>query len=259
MWVFLFPGNEKAIHHIDNLVNWRKHDQIQKTSRVLVPAGTIEKLSSLIIQDIAIGGGQIWLAVRKLHHGWASWRNWVCHAVEWMCTSPCAYGDPWGNRQGAGEWFRELRDMGLVPWCSDPWLKSVQPSHLDSIFLVHKLQPMWRPSISGRIWLTRVVLAVRYPWKRSVSVPILRSEAFVHGAMCTFLIPGRCTLSNHMSQPGCQPWWLFSNLAVGIQSLHCHLAKNARVSRVKSRKNILCRPWTCVWWKYSRHDWQWGW
>ena len=41
---FPFSGNEEAIHHIDNLVNWRKHDNTKKRPEVLVPAGTLEKL-----------------------------------------------------------------------------------------------------------------------------------------------------------------------------------------------------------------------
>lgn len=39
-------GNEGAIHHIDNLVNWRKNDKYKKTSRGLGTCWNLRKIKS---------------------------------------------------------------------------------------------------------------------------------------------------------------------------------------------------------------------
>ena len=155
-----FQGNEEAIHHIDNLVNWRKHDKYKKKRpEVLVPAGTLEKLKVAVNYgaDAVFVGGQAYglrsragnFTMDELREGieYAHARGVDVHVASNMVTHE-------GNEQGAGEWFRELRDMGLdAVIVSDPALIEIcQPMHLASIFtcLRKLLQPMWRPFISGK-------------------------------------------------------------------------------------------------------------
>ncbi len=94
------------------------------------------------------------------------------------------------------------------------------------------------------------VLAVKVSMEEtgeSVSVPILRSEAFVHGAMCisySDVVPFLTTCH----WPGCQPWWLFPKPAVGNTiSTICHLARTQEYQGQVPEEYSICQPWTCVW------------
>ena len=100
----------------------------KKRPEVLVPAGTLEKLKVAVNYgaDAVFVGGQAYglrsragnFTMDELREGieYAHARGVDVHVASNMVTHE-------GNEQGAGEWFRELRDMGLdAVIVSDPAL-----------------------------------------------------------------------------------------------------------------------------------------
>ena len=111
-----------------------------------------------------------------------------------------------GNEQGAGEWFRELRDMGLdAVIVSDPALIDNLCNLCTWPRIFTCLRKLPQPTVETfHFWkeygLTRVVLAREVSMEELAEIrkrTDLEIEAFVHGAMC-ISYSGRCTLSNHM-------------------------------------------------------------
>ena len=100
----------------------------KKRPEVLVPAGTLEKLKVAVNYgaDAVFVGGQAYglrsragnFTMDELREGieYAHARGVDVHVASNMVTHE-------GNEKGAGEWFRELRDMGLdAVIVSDPAL-----------------------------------------------------------------------------------------------------------------------------------------
>ncbi len=111
-----------------------------------------------------------------------------------------------GNEEGAGAWFRELRDLGLdAVIVSDPALIMICATEAPGLEIHLSTQASSTNYETFEFWkqlgLTRVVLAREVTMaelaeiRKRTSVEI---EAFVHGAMC-ISYSGRCVLSNHMS------------------------------------------------------------
>ena len=111
-----------------------------------------------------------------------------------------------GNEKGAGEWFRELRDMGLdAVIVSDPALIEICSTYAPGLNIHLSTQASATNVETFHFWkeygLTRVVLAREVTMEELAEIrkrTDLEIEAFVHGAMC-ISYSGRCTLSNHMS------------------------------------------------------------
>ena len=108
--------------------------------------------------------------------------------------------------KGAGEWFRELRDMGLdAVIVSDPALIEICATYAPGLNIHLSTQASATNVETFHFWkeygLTRVVLAREVSMEELAEIrkrTDLEIEAFVHGAMC-ISYSGRCTLSNHMS------------------------------------------------------------
>ena len=105
----------------------------KKRPEVLVPAGTLEKLKVAVNYgaDAVFVGGQAYglrsragnFTMDELREGieYAHARGVDVHVASNMVTHE-------GNEKGAGEWFRELRDMGLdAVIVSDPALIEICP------------------------------------------------------------------------------------------------------------------------------------
>ncbi|MFR9120830.1 MAG: peptidase U32 family protein [Streptococcus parasanguinis] len=126
-------------------------------------------------------------------------RGGRCHVASNMVTHE-------GNEQGAGEWFRELRDMGLdAVIVSDPALIEICATYAPGLNIHLSTQASATNVETFHFWkeygLTRVVLAREVSMEELAEIrkrTDLEIEAFVHGAMC-ISYSGRCTLSNHMS------------------------------------------------------------
>ncbi|VHG94085.1 peptidase [Streptococcus pyogenes] len=111
-----------------------------------------------------------------------------------------------GNEIGAGEWFRQLRDMGLdAVIVSDPALIVICSTEAPGLEIHLSTQASSTNYETFEFWkamgLTRVVLAREVNMVELAEIrkrTDVEIEAFVHGAMC-ISYSGRCVLSNHMS------------------------------------------------------------
>ena len=109
-----------------------------------------------------------------------------------------------GNEEGAGEWFRQLRDMGLdAVIVSDPALIMICSQYAPGLNIHLSTQASSTNYETFAFWkelgLTRVVLAREVSMEELAEIrkhTDLEIEAFVHGAMC-ISYSGRCVLSNH--------------------------------------------------------------
>lgn len=184
---------------------------MKKRPEVLSPAGTLEKLKVAIDYgaDAVFVGGQAYglrsragnFSMEELQEGidYAHARGAKVYVAANMVTHE-------GNEIGAGEWFRQLRDMGLdAVIVSDPALIVICSTEAPGLEIHLSTQASSTNYETFEFWkamgLTRVVLA------REVNMAELEEirkrtdveiEAFVHGAMC-ISYSGRCVLSNHMS------------------------------------------------------------
>ena len=115
----------------------------KKRPEVLVPAGTLEKLKVAVNYgaDAVFVGGQAYglrsragnFTMDELREGieYAHARGVDVHVASNMVTHE-------GNEQGAGEWFRELRDMGLdAVIVSDPALIEICATYAPQYSLVY--------------------------------------------------------------------------------------------------------------------------
>ncbi|WP_434761589.1 U32 family peptidase [Streptococcus dysgalactiae subsp. equisimilis] len=184
---------------------------MKKRPEVLSPAGTLEKLKVAIDYgaDAVFVGGQAYglrsragnFSMEELQEGidYAHARGAKVYVAANMVTHE-------GNEIGAGDWFRQLRDMGLdAVIVSDPALIVICSTEAPGLEIHLSTQASSTNYETFEFWkamgLTRVVLA------REVNMAELEEirkrtdveiEAFVHGAMC-ISYSGRCVLSNHMS------------------------------------------------------------
>lgn len=185
--------------------------KILKRPEVLSPAGTLEKLKVAIDYgaDAVFVSGQAYglrsragnFTMEEMREGieYAHARGAKVYVAANMVTHE-------GNEEGAGAWFRELRDMGLdAVIVSDPALIVICATEAPGLEIHLSTQASSTNYETFEFWkelgLTRVVLAREVTMaelaeiRKRTSVEI---EAFVHGAMC-ISYSGRCVLSNHMS------------------------------------------------------------
>ncbi|MBF2563845.1 peptidase U32 family protein [Listeria seeligeri] len=182
-----------------------------KKPEVLAPAGNLEKLKIAIrygADAVYIGGQAFGLRSRAGNFTFEEMEQGVAfaharNAKVYVAANMVAHA---GDTEGAGEFFRALRDIGIdAVIVSDPALISIcfvdapgLPVHLSTQASAtnYKTLEFWKKQ-----GLERVVLA------REVSMQEIQEigektdvemEAFIHGAMC-ISYSGRCTLSNHMA------------------------------------------------------------
>ncbi|HEP1717613.1 TPA: U32 family peptidase [Streptococcus pyogenes] len=184
---------------------------MKKRPEVLSPAGTLEKLKVAINYgaDAVFVGGQAYglrsragnFSMEELQEGidYAHTRGAKVYVAANMVTHE-------GNEIGAGEWFRQLRDMGLdAVIVSDPALIVICSTEAPGLEIHLSTQASSTNYETFEFWkamgLTRVVLAREVNMAELAEIrkrTDVEIEAFVHGAMC-ISYSGRCVLSNHMS------------------------------------------------------------
>ncbi|SRX88867.1 peptidase, U32 family [Streptococcus pyogenes] len=184
---------------------------MKKRPEVLSPAGTLEKLKVAIDYgaDAVFVGGQAYglrsragnFSMEELQEGidYAHARGAKVYVAANMVTHE-------GNEIGAGEWFRQLRDMGLdAVIVSDPALIVICSTEAPGLEIHLSTQASSTNNETFEFWkamgLTRVVLAREVNMAELAEIrkrTDVEIEAFVHGAMC-ISYSGRCVLSNHMS------------------------------------------------------------
>ncbi|QFZ09262.1 U32 family peptidase [Streptococcus dysgalactiae] len=184
---------------------------MKKRPEVLSPAGTLEKLKVAIDYgaDAVFVGGQAYglrsragnFSMEELQEGidYAHARGAKVYVAANMVTHE-------GNEIGAGDWFRQLRDMGLdAVIVSDPALIVICSTEAPGLEIHLSTQASSINYETFEFWkamgLTRVVLAREVNMAELAEIrkrTDVEIEAFVHGAMC-ISYSGRCVLSNHMS------------------------------------------------------------
>lgn len=184
---------------------------MKKRPEVLSPAGTLEKLKVAIDYgaDAVFVGGQAYglrsragnFSMEELQEGidYAHARGAKVYVAANMVTHE-------GNEIGAGDWFRQLRDMGLdAVIASDPALIVICSTEAPGLEIHLSTQASSTNYETFEFWkamgLTRVVLAREVNMAELAEIrkrTDVEIEAFVHGAMC-ISYSGRCVLSNHMS------------------------------------------------------------
>lgn len=184
---------------------------MKKRPEVLSPAGTLEKLKVAIDYgaDAVFVGGQAYglrsragnFSMEELQEGidYAHARGAKVYVAANMVTHE-------GNEIGAGDWFRQLRDMGLdAVIVSDPALIVICSTEAPGLEIHLSTQTSSTNYETFEFWkamgLTRVVLAREVNMAELAEIrkrTDVEIEAFVHGAMC-ISYSGRCVLSNHMS------------------------------------------------------------
>ncbi len=182
-----------------------------KRPEVLAPAGTLEKLKVAITYGadaVYIGGNAYGLRSRAGNFSYEEMAEGVAfakaHAAKVYVAANMVTHE--GNQEGAGEFFRTLRDIGIsAVIISDPALIEIcvleapgLPIHLSTQASATNFETLefWREEGLERVVLAREVsMAELAEIRKSTTIEI---ETFVHGAMC-ISYSGRCTLSNHMS------------------------------------------------------------
>lgn len=182
-----------------------------KRPEVLAPAGTLEKLKVAIdygADAVFVGGQQYGLRSRAGNFSMDDMREGIeyAHARGAKVYVAANMVTHEGNEEGAGAWFRELRDMGLdAVIVSDPALIGICATECPGLDIHLSTQASATNFETLEFWkdlgLTRVVLAREVSMEELAQIrkrTDVEIEAFVHGAMC-ISYSGRCTLSNHMS------------------------------------------------------------
>lgn len=185
--------------------------QTLKRPEVLAPAGTLEKLKTAIhygADAVYIGGNAYGLRSRAGNFTHEEMAEGVAYAKAhdakvYVAANMVTHE---GNEVGAGDFFRELRDVGIsAVIVSDPALIAIcaaeapgLPIHLSTQASATNYETLefWK-----QIGLERVVLAREVSMAEIAEIrkhTDIEIEAFIHGAMC-ISYSGRCTLSNHMS------------------------------------------------------------
>ncbi|TRM11759.1 U32 family peptidase [Lentibacillus cibarius] len=182
-----------------------------KKPEILAPAGTLEKLKVAIrygADAVYIGGNRFGLRSRAGNFSYDEMKEGVDfakhhHAKVYVAANMVTHE---GDEEGAGEFFRTLRDIGInAVIVSDPALIEICAIEAEGLPIHLSTQASATNYETLNFWhqegLERVVLA------REVSMEEIKEirqntdveiEAFIHGAMC-ISYSGRCTLSNHMS------------------------------------------------------------
>ncbi|WP_159723281.1 peptidase U32 family protein [Enterococcus sp. CSURQ0835] len=182
-----------------------------KRPEVLAPAGTLEKLKTAIhygADAVYIGGDAYGLRSRAGNFSFAEMEEGVAFAKAhdakvYVAANMVTHE---GNEDGAGEFFRTLRDIGIsAVIVSDPALIAIcateapgLPIHLSTQASATNYETLefWKAEGLERVVLAREVsMAELAEIRQHTDIQI---EAFIHGAMC-ISYSGRCTLSNHMS------------------------------------------------------------
>ncbi|MFC0233816.1 U32 family peptidase [Vagococcus entomophilus] len=182
-----------------------------KKPEVLAPAGTLEKLKTAIhygADAVYIGGNAYGLRSRAGNFSYEEMAEGVAYAKEHQAKVYVAANmvTHEGDAKGAGEFFRELRTIGIsAVIVSDPALIEIcateapgLPIHLSTQASATNYETLefWKEEGLERVVLAREVsMAEVAEIRKNTSIEI---EAFIHGAMC-ISYSGRCTLSNHMS------------------------------------------------------------
>ena len=185
--------------------------RVLKRPEVLAPAGTLEKLKTAIhygADAVYIGGNAYGLRSRAGNFSYEEMAEGVAFAKEhnakvYVAANMVTHE---GNQEGAGEFFRELRDVGIsAVIVSDPALIEIcateapgLPIHLSTQASATNFETLefWKNEGLERVVLAREVsMAEVAEIRKNTEIEI---EAFIHGAMC-ISYSGRCTLSNHMS------------------------------------------------------------
>ncbi|MFC3931978.1 peptidase U32 family protein [Streptococcus dentapri] len=182
-----------------------------KRPEVLAPAGTLEKLKVAVLYGadaVFVGGQQYGLRSRAGNFSMEEMEEGINFAHEHSAKVYVAANmvTHEGNEEGAGQWFRDLRDMGLdAVIVSDPALIEICATEAPGLDIHLSTQASATNVETFNFWsnygLTRVVLAREVNMKELAEIrrrTDVEIEAFVHGAMC-ISYSGRCTLSNHMS------------------------------------------------------------
>lgn len=182
-----------------------------KRPEILAPAGTLEKLKTAIhygADAVYIGGNAYGLRSRAGNFSYEEMEEGVAfarkhHAKVYVAANMVTHE---GNQAGAGEFFRQLRDIGIAAVIiSDPALIEICVTEAPGLAIHLSTQASSTNYQALEFWhnegLERVVLAREVSMeevaeiRRHTSIEI---EAFIHGAMC-ISYSGRCVLSNHMS------------------------------------------------------------
>lgn len=182
-----------------------------KRPEILAPAGTLEKLKTAIhygADAVYIGGNAYGLRNRAGNFTYEQMQEGVAfakahNAKVYVAANMVTHE---GNQEGAGDFFRQLRDIGIsAVIVSDPALIEIcateapgLPIHLSTQASATNAETLefWKEEGLERIVLAREVsMAEVAKIRKQTDVEI---EAFIHGAMC-ISYSGRCTLSNHMS------------------------------------------------------------
>lgn len=185
--------------------------RLLKRPEVLSPAGTLEKLKVAIdygADAVFIGGQAYGLRSRAGNFSMDEMQEGIKYAHDrgakvYVAANMVTHE---GDEEGAGEWFRELRDMGLdAVIVSDPALIVICATEAPGLEIHLSTQASSTNYETFEFWkelgLTRVVLAREVTMDELAEIrknTDVQIEAFVHGAMC-ISYSGRCVLSNHMS------------------------------------------------------------
>lgn len=182
-----------------------------KRPEILAPAGTLEKLKTAIhygADAVYIGGNAYGLRSRAGNFSYEEMVEGVAYAKAHQAKVYVAANmvTHEGNQEGAGEFFCQLRDVGIsAVIVSDPALIEIciteapgLPVHLSTQASATNVETLefWKEE-----GLERVVLAREVSMEEVAAIRAktdIEIEAFIHGAMC-ISYSGRCTLSNHMS------------------------------------------------------------
>ena len=182
-----------------------------KRPEVLAPAGTLEKLKVAIrygADAVYIGGQAYGLRSRAGNFTFEEMEEGVQfarkHGAKVYVAANMVTHE--GNEEGAGEWFRTLRNIGIsAVIVSDPALIAIACTEAPGLEVHLSTQASATNYETLEFWkdlgLTRVVLAREVSMEELAEIrkhTDVEIEAFVHGAMC-ISYSGRCTLSNHMS------------------------------------------------------------
>jgi putative protease len=182
-----------------------------KRPEVLAPAGTLEKLKTAIhygADAVYIGGNAYGLRSRAGNFSLEQMKEGVAYAKAhdakvYVAANMVTHE---GNEEGAGEFFRDLRDVGIsAVIVSDPALIEICSTEAPGLAIHLSTQSSATNYETLEFWknegLERVVMAREVSMAEVAEIrkhTDVEIEAFIHGAMC-ISYSGRCVLSNHMS------------------------------------------------------------
>jgi Collagenase and related proteases len=220
-----------------------------KRPEVLAPAGTLEKLKTAIhygADAVYIGGDAYGLRSRAGNFSFEEMEEGVTFANQYGAKVYVAANmvTHEGNEDGAGEFFKKLRDIGIsAVIISDPALIEICAAEAPGLEIHLSTQASATNAETLKFWqnegLERVVLAREVSMEELAEIrrnTDIQIEAFIHGAMC-ISYSGRCTLSNHMSmrdanRGGCSQScrWKYELFDMPFAQEHRSLTENGDVT-----------------------------